>query len=397
MDIYQQKDRWKIYLAIGGVGIILVSILYTNYLAHSLGEEERNKIRNWALAQQQIIDGQAEELQLHLQVIQSNQTIPVILVNNQGEIEAADNFGPELDQDMDFLKQELRRLQESGVEPIQGEVSSIYYKESTLLRQLRYFPLIQFLLIGVFIILGYIGFSSARKSEQNRVWAGMAKETAHQLGTPISAISAWVEHLRSLREKDPEVVEVANELEKDLDRLELITERFSKIGSQPELQTVNLITELERVRLYMKQRAPRQISFEFPEPGEKLLARVNPPLFNWVMENLLRNALDAMDGKGSVQVDAYPWQGQVAIDITDSGKGIPSGKRNTVFKPGFTTKKRGWGLGLSLAKRIIEQYHHGKIFVKWSEEGKGTTFTILLASGEPSPTEDIRKAEFSKA
>ncbi len=397
MDIYKQKDRWKIYLAIGGLGIILVSILYTNYLARSLGDEERNKIRNWALAQQQIIDGQAEELQLHLQVIQSNQTIPVILVNNQGEIEAADNFGPELDQDMDFLKQELRRLQESGVEPIQGEVSSIYYKESTLLRQLRYFPLIQFLLIGAFIFLGYIGFSSARKSEQNRVWAGMAKETAHQLGTPISAISAWVDHLRSLREKDPEVVEVANELEKDLNRLELITERFSKIGSQPELQTVNLMTELEGVRLYMKQRAPRQINFDFPDTGQELLARINPPLFNWVMENLLRNALDAMDGKGSVQVDAYPWQGQVAIDITDSGKGIPNGKRNTIFKPGYTTKKRGWGLGLSLAKRIIEQYHHGKIFVKWSEEGKGTTFTILLASGEPSPKEDIRKAEFSKA
>jgi len=397
MDIYQQKDRWKIYLAIGGIGIILVSILYTNYLARSLGEEERNKIRNWALAQQQIIDGQAEELQLHLQVIQSNQTIPVILVNMQGEIEAADNFGPELDQDMDFLSQELRRLQESGVEPIKGEVSSIYYKESTLLRQLRYFPLIQFLLIGAFIFLGYIGFSSARKSEQNRVWAGMAKETAHQLGTPISAISAWIEHLRSLRNNDQEVIEVTHELEKDLNRLELITERFSKIGSQPELQTINLITELERVRRYMKQRAPRQILFDFPAPDQELFARVNPPLFNWVMENLLRNALDAMDGKGSIKIDAYPWQGQVAIDITDSGKGIPNGKRNTVFKPGYTTKKRGWGLGLSLARRIIEQYHHGKIFVKWSEEGKGTTFTILLATGEPSPTEDTRKAELSKA
>ncbi len=397
MDIYAQKDRWKIYLAIGGIAIILVSIFYTNYLAQALGNEERAKVENWALAQQQIIEGKAQELQLHLQVITSNNTIPVILVNDRNQIESAANFGPELDLDEEFLQQELKRLQDKGVEPIRGDVYSIYYKESTLLRQLRYFPVIQFFLIGAFIFLGYLGFSSARKSEQNRVWAGMAKEAAHQLGTPISAISAWMDHLRALREDDPEVVEVVEELERDLGRLELITERFSKIGSLPELKTVNLYEEIENGRQYMERRAPRHVQFDFPDPKQELLARINPPLFNWVLENLLRNALDAMNGRGTITVQAYMVDDKVAVDVTDTGKGIPSGKRTSVFKPGYSTKKRGWGLGLSLAKRIIEQYHHGKIFVKWSEEGKGTTFTLHLPAGNPSIVPDPQKAEFSEA
>jgi signal transduction histidine kinase len=244
---------------------------------------------------------------------------------------------------------------------------------------LRYFPFVQFVLIAAFVAFGYMGFSSARRAEQNRVWVGMAKETAHQLGTPISAIVAWIEHLKLIREPDEEVQEVVGELRNDVSRLELIADRFSKIGSAPKLEPINIYEELDQCRAYMQRRASRKTAFNFPpaDSPEKLVY-INSHLFDWVVENLLRNALDAMEGKGSITADIYDDQDYVYADFTDTGKGIPDSKFKTVFRPGYTTKKRGWGLGLSLAKRIIEEYHNGKIFVKRSEEGEGTTFTIQL-------------------
>ena len=382
MDIYSRKSRWKIYMAGTGVVILLISIFYTTYLSKQLAEGEQYRVENFVLAQDQLnSDKEFEDVSLQLQILQGNTTIPVIITDERLQIVDAINFGEERDSDKKYLQEVIQKLQKTGFEPIVSNTTGnkIFYQESTLLRQLRFFPLIQLILIAAFVALGYVNFSSARRSEQNRVWVGMAKETAHQLGTPISGIVAWLENLRAIREEDEEVIEIVDELRTDVSRLELIAERFSKIGSIPSLEPVNIYTELEKCRAYMQRRASRKVQFNFPDPDSSPLnVRLNPPLFDWVIENLLRNALDAMDAQGSIQVDVTEEDHVVNIDVTDSGKGIPSSKFKTVFQPGYTTKKRGWGLGLSLSKRIVEEYHSGKIFVKRSEEGKGTTFSIRL-------------------
>jgi signal transduction histidine kinase len=388
MDIYSRKSRWKLYLAVAGIVIVLISLVYTNYLTQQLAREERNKAQIWARAMEKLNEPMEPEcehckdLTFFLEIIQANQTIPVMLVNDRGNVEDAVNFGTD---DPEEWQKEFEKMRADGAQSIEGFGNAIYYKESTILQQLRFFPIVQLILIGAFIGFGYMGFSSARRAEQNRVWVGMAKETAHQLGTPISAIVAWIEHLKMIRQNDAEVQEVIEELSEDVNRLDLIADRFSKIGSSPELNSVNVFKELDEVRAYMQRRASRRVKFEFPDPGQApITASINPHLFDWVLENLMRNALDAMGGQGVISTDVYEDNNYVYIDLTDTGKGIPNGKFKTVFRPGYTTKKRGWGLGLSLAKRIIEEYHSGKIFVKWSEEGKGTTFTIQLPK-QPVP------------
>jgi signal transduction histidine kinase len=389
MDIYTKKSRWKVIL--GGLGalIVLFSLLYTSRLTNRLAEEERNKVKWFVMAQQEI----SEEVQpycmdcqnclnfnIHNEIVRSNTTIPVILVGENGEIQDALNLGD----DRNVWARELTTMKSSGVSPVEGTFYKIYYRESTILRQLRFFPVVQLMIIAAFITLGYIGFSSARRAEQNRVWVGMAKETAHQLGTPISAIMAWIDELKRINEENNgEHGYILDELNKDVNRLNLIADRFSKIGSSPVLKRVNIYEELHQCRTYMEKRAPKKVSFHFPAPDEGLTAvSINPPLFDWVVENLLRNALDAMDGKGEIAAQITEDANNVNILITDTGKGIPPSKIKTVFKPGFTTKPRGWGLGLSLARRIIEDYHKGHIFVKWSEEGKGTTFCIQLPKNQ---------------
>jgi signal transduction histidine kinase len=381
MEIYSRKSRWKIYLAGAGVAILLISVFYTNYLSKELAEGEQNRVENFVLAQDQVNDPskQFEDLSLQLQIMERNTTIPVFVTDERDKVLFHANFEDGIKDEDAYFNPIIKKMEKNGFDPIISEGNKIYYQESTLLRQLRYFPLIQLILIAAFVGLGYAGFSTERRSEQNRVWVGMAKETAHQLGTPISGIVAWLENLRAMREEDEEVIEIVDELRTDVSRLELIAERFSKIGSIPSLEPVNIYTELEKCRAYMQRRASRKVQFNFPDPESKPLGvRLNPPLFDWVIENLLRNALDAMDGIGSIQVNVTEEEHVVNIDVIDSGKGIPSSKFKTVFQPGFTTKKRGWGLGLSLSKRIIEEYHSGKIFVKKSEEGKGTTFSIRL-------------------
>ncbi len=385
MDIYRQRSNWKLYLAIAGVLIISVSMFNTNYLYQRLSEEEARKVKHYEMAQELINDIDENNIDncdytLHTKIIESNTSIPVILVDERGEVIASANFGPDLDTNYVYLKQVVADMEAEGFEPIEGYAYKIYYKESKILTQLRFFPLIQLLLIAAFVFLGYLGFNYSRKAEQNRVWVGMAKETAHQLGTPISAIVAWLEHLREIRGGDPELQEVVFELSNDINRLELIADRFSKIGSAPHLEVSNIFAELHKCRTYMERRAPRKVSFIFPNPQDTppLLVAINQHLFEWVIENLLRNALDAMEGKGEIQATVDADAAFVYINLSDTGKGIPGNKFKTVFQPGYTTKKRGWGLGLSLAKRIVEQYHNGKIFVKKSIEGKGTTFTIKL-------------------
>lgn len=384
MNIYQQKSRWKILLAIAGLIILLISLVYTNYLTEQLRAGERIKARLYAQASEEITNSDLNtDVTFPLEIIKSNVDIPTILVNIEGEISSAKNFGPELDDDGDFLALELEKIIKSGIQPIViPDGTTVYYKQSRIMRLLTYFPLLQFLLLTTFVITGYYLFSSARRSEQNMVWVGMAKETAHQLGTPISAIVAWIEHLREGHQEDEEVQGILKELDKDVERLDLIADRFSKIGSDPELQSVNLYDQLEAIREYMQRRAPRKVVFEFPDPQSRpaITGMLNKHLFSWVLENLLRNSLDAMDGKGKISATLRQEGDKATIEISDTGKGIVPGKHKTVFQPGFTTKKRGWGLGLSLSKRIIESYHSGRIFVKSSGVDKGTTFCIVIPS-----------------
>lgn len=376
MSIYTRQSRWKLILVVAGIIIVAISLIYTNYLATKMARQEKSIAENYLSAYRWMSDG---ENTLNLQIITSNNTVPVILVDENGDVVEGKNYGKH-DEDIPYLKRRLEKLVKEGKEPIDLGLVSIFYEESTMLRQLRFFPYFQLSLITAFILFGYFSFNSARKAEQNRVWAGMAKETAHQLGTPISAIVAWIEHLKMIKDEDEEVLEVLEELETDVDRLNLIADRFSKIGSAPKLEPINVFEELLKCRDYMQRRASRKVKFEFPDldKAPPLPVNINPPLFDWVVENLLRNALDAMSGRGRIKAEVYDDKDYVYVDVSDTGKGIPTNKFKAIFQPGYTTKKRGWGLGLSLAKRIIEQYHSGKIFVKSSIEGEGTTFTIQL-------------------
>jgi signal transduction histidine kinase len=392
MDIYTRKSYWKWYLASGGVLIIIISLLYTKYLADRLIERENQQAEQFAEAMRMLAKMRTDttanycDLTLHLTIIEQNTTIPVVVLNESGEIEQYRNIDDRNLEEMDIaeVKKALDRMmrQDTGVIEMVFPPDihkTLIYAHSSLLRWLKWYPFFQLSLIASFIIFGYIGFSTARRSEQNQVWLGMAKETAHQLGTPITAILGWIETLKAVNEDRPDNQEMLDELSNDVTRLELVADRFSKIGASPELALTNFYEQLEKNRDYMQRRAPRKVEFDFPKPGETqpLMVGINAPLFDWVIENLLRNAIDSLEGGiGKITAKVYEEGRYVCLDISDTGKGIPPGKFKTVFKPGYSTKTRGWGLGLSLSKRIIEEYHRGKIFVKNSEPGKGTTFTV---------------------
>ncbi len=403
-NIYALKSQLKIYLFIIGMLIISASTIYTYFLVERLKEQELSQMLTYKrvleITGSADFDKYPEDAKAFLiNLTQSNVNIPIILtdsryniidVQNHNEIQT-DGFGLKPEQEQ-VAKKILDKLISQGRKPIYiydelGIImSKLYYDDSNNLKLLKNYPFFQFALIAFFIGFGYLAFSAARKSEQNQVWVGMAKETAHQLGTPIAAILGWIEHLRSTHEEDEMTQDVVNELQNDVNRLSLVADRFSKIGSAPELTPVNIYDELDRCKEYMQRRSPRKVIFDFPkyknEAGEEtefLFVGINSHLFDWVIENLLRNALDAMEeGHGTITAKIYEEPHWVCIDITDTGKGIPKSKFHTVFQPGFTTKKRGWGLGLSLAKRIIENYHGGKIMVKDSELGKFTTFTVKM-------------------
>lgn len=307
-------------------------------------------------------------------------SVPVVFTDSTfTKIIAFGNIDSTKIKDKNFLKNTITSMASENM-PIEIELgaqgkSYIFYQDSYLLTQLKYFPLFQFGIIGLFLIIAYTLFSTSRKVEQNQVWVGMAKETAHQLGTPLSSLIAWLEYLKS---KGLEK-EITDEIEKDVKRLETITERFSKIGSVPKLEKENILFVLHESINYIKLRTSKKVNFSIKSGfGEEITVPLNRPLFEWVIENLTRNAVDSMDGIGSIDIEVSDQTQFIYIDITDTGKGIPKSKFKAIFEPGYTTKKRGWGLGLSLSKRIIENYHSGKIFIKRSEIDKGTTFRIVL-------------------
>jgi len=498
MNIYSRKQRWKLFLLLGAVIIVIISLWYTNILVKKIASDEQRKVRLWAEAIQRKanlvkytnelfhkIEGEErQKIQLWaeanhqlsrdlsdytfvLEVIKNNQSIPVIIADEKGNVLLSKNLDSLSVKDTLYLRAQLDTMQSqhkpieieilpgkknflyyrdshlfselktvfdgliksfisevavnsasvpvvytdstkrniiafgnmdsiqmkdsSSVEktiheislqnsPIEidlgdGQKNYIFYKESFLLTQLRYYPYIQFGIIGIFLLISYILFSTARRAEQDQVWLGMAKETAHQLGTPLSSIIAWLEYLK-MKGVDEKTLEEARQ---DVKRLETITERFSKIGSLPVLDKTDIVSVLNHAVDYMKTRTSKSVIFSIESSSShSIQVKLNIPLFEWVIENLCRNAVDAMDGSGSISVEVSDQLQFVYIDVTDTGKGIPRSKFKTIFQPGYTTKQRGWGLGLSLVKRIIENYHGGKIFVKRSEIGKGTTIRIVL-------------------
>jgi len=387
MDIQSQRSHWKIYLALAGIAILLISVFYTGYLAENLKEGERNKALLLFDAYETINEtirtaDQEADLTLPSMIIEKNNDIPIMVVNESQEVLYARNFGTAQDTNRDFLQEKLLRIKKKGPEPIMLSDTSqyLYYQNSKLHELLTYFPYIQLLLLGAFFVIGYISINNARRAEQNRVWVGMAKETAHQLGTPISAIIGWIEHLRDEHYQSAAELDVLQEMQNDVARLDLIADRFSKIGSAPALSRVNIYDQMREITNYIRRRAPRKVVFEEPADNSvPIYVDINPPLFNWVIENIMRNALDALEeGTGTIAWEIHDKPEQVEIDISDTGKGIASSKLKTVFEPGYTTKTRGWGLGLSLAKRIIDNYHKGKIFVRHSKLGEGTTFAVQL-------------------
>jgi signal transduction histidine kinase len=399
MDIYTRKSQWKLYLALVGIFIVILSLWYTKYLSDQLATREKQQVEQYLAAQRLL--GKAEtdpnqffncDVSFPLKVVQSNNTVPILLIGESGKIDGYVNIGEDSVGYIDPVKLEKvrQRMIREGADTLQISPTEdihqvVMYAKSSLLDLLEWYPYIQLVLISAFVALGYLGFSTARRAEQNQVWLGMAKETAHQLGTPITAILGWIETLKAVNEDRADNQEMLDELRNDVTRLELVADRFSKIGATPELAAVNLYDELDACRAYMQRRAPRRVTFNFPDPAAQapLMAYLNPPLFDWVIENLLRNAIDAMEeGKGDISAKVYQEGQWACIDITDTGKGIPAGKFATVFKPGYSTKTRGWGLGLSLSRRIMVEYHRGKIFVKKSEVGKGTTFTLKVRTGK---------------
>lgn len=380
MTLFNKTNYWKIILMILGAGILVTTILYSNFLATKLKENEEKNVSIYIKAIDEINKPDTLCDVTFATEVQISFPLPVIVEDETGLLVGI-NFSEDDNNDQKFLNKRRDEFLKSGREPLVGTggyAKYIYYFNSQLLDYIRLFPFVQGLLVSLYIALGYILFSSSRRAEQNRVWAGMAKETAHQLGTPISAIIGWIEYLRDHFKDDPGQLDVVNELNKDVERLELVADRFSKIGSEPVLQETNIYDELVEVKEYLQRRSPRKVVFEFFRPESDIFAMVNKHLFAWVIENLVRNSLDAMDGKGRIWCQIYKQNNYVYIELSDTGHGIPSGKFKSIFNPGYSTKKRGWGLGLSLAKRIVEEYHKGKIFVKSSKPNEETTFCIVL-------------------
>ncbi len=396
VNIYQNKYRFKLLILLTAVVIGGTSLWYTNQLVKVLAERERQQIDLYAKALQFISNPDNEDIEgisfIIEEVVSENKnlSIPVIIADSEGNPVSYINinFDPAItEQDRtDKLMEEIVDMK-SIYEPIEVEIAPgitqfIYYKNSALITQLKVYPILQLGIISIFIFFSYLAFSYSRRAEQDRVWVGLSKETAHQLGTPLSALMAWVEYFKSSEQfaNEPAIVE----LEKDVDRLEMITARFSNVGSKPALREENLEQVIEETLAYLRKRISSKITLHLENHFQSPVnINLNKSLFSWVIENLCKNAVDAIGTQGQVTVElASTSEGKVIVDVTDSGKGILKKQIHKVFEPGFTTKQRGWGLGLTLAKRIIETYHHGKIFVKASEVGKGTTFRILLPINE---------------
>ena len=381
--------HFKYGMIVVALVIAAASLFVSHRLTTELMHEERGKMEVWAEAMRSLTAADEKtDLTLVLKVINSNHTIPVIVTDAQGHTLAHRNLLPEPSgsDSLQTLGEVLARLKQQGecmrmpLTPTsaagasQPDVLYIYYEESVMLRRLSWYPYVQLAVVSLFGLLALLTLLAYKRAEQNRVWVGLSRETAHQLGTPISSLMAWSEVLRESYPDDA----LLPEMDKDIQRLQLIADRFNKIGSAPELETVDLRQVAERLVTYLRRRTSHKVHITFTDAPHPLPARVNAPLFEWVLENLCKNAVDAMQGEGNIHITLSATARGAHIEVSDTGKGIPRKHFKQVFKPGFTTKRRGWGLGLSLAKRIIEEYHHGTIYVKDSELGRGTTFAIDL-------------------
>ena len=381
---YQLKKIFKVLLLAFAFLIGFFSLWYTNGLVNKLELRERAKIATWADATRLIASPKFDgDVNFLFKIIEANTTIPVILTDENGIVKGSRNLDSTGYNGNNFMRDKIKTMELENepieIEYIAGQNIKIFYENSELLNQLRIYPYFQLGIIALFLMISYFAFSYSRRSEQNKVWAGMSKETAHQLGTPISSLIGWVDYLKEGEYSVPP--KILDEINHDLERLNLITERFSKIGSKPSLSIYSLHEVLSESTLYINSRTSDKVLIEIKD-WDKLSGinvSVNKPLFAWVIENLCKNAVDAMNGEGKIWFEIFEDDSNyIFIDIHDTGKGIPVNKQKTIFKPGYTTKKRGWGLGLSLVKRIIENYHQGKIYVKSSEIGKGSHFRIEL-------------------
>ena len=370
----------KIVLVIVAIVIAVVSLLVSHYLVRDLQREERNKMKTWAEALQALNNAdETTDLTLVLNVIQSNNTIPVIVLTSDGTVTDCRNIDVKGRDSAEYVAKYGQQLYTAGdyIKIEYGDSTDyqlVCYDESTMLKRLTQWPYVQLGIVMIFVVVAIFALLSSKKAEQNKVWVGLSKETAHQLGTPISSLMAWVEILKENYPQD----DLIPEMDKDVKRLERIAERFSKIGSLPEPVESSMNEVLEHVVDYMDRRTSKKVEMVRDVPDHDIRVRMNASLFEWVIENLCKNAVDAMEGSGRIVLTLMEEPGRVVIEVADNGKGIRKKDINNVFTPGFTTKKRGWGLGLSLAKRIVEEYHKGRIFVKQSEVGVGTTFRIEM-------------------
>jgi signal transduction histidine kinase len=377
MDIYRKRLLWKVLLLIFAVIIGLGSLFYTHDLVDRLKEEERKKAEQWAEATRRLVT--SDDFEFLFRIIEDNTTVPVILIDEEESILSHRNLPPALATDTLALVRELKRMAKRN-EPISielpnGIVNHLYYRESTLLRQLRIYPYVQIAVILLFILVAYVAFSASRMAEQNQVWVGLSRETAHQLGTPTSSLSAWSEIISS---RYPGT-DIAEELSADVERLSRVAERFSLIGSKPKLLSDNLPALAEDTAAYLRKRIASTIDLRVKNETTGCTSiPFNPVLLGWVIENLVKNSADAMKGSGEITIRITEIATEAYIDVEDTGKGIPRKDFRTIFKPGYTTRERGWGLGLSLSKRIVEEYHKGKIFVLRSEPGHGSSMRIIL-------------------
>ncbi len=386
-NIYELRRYGKIAFLIASASVVALFLYFSNGLISDLSAQERERMEIWADATKQIISATSgtgnaggTDIDFLLSIIQRNTTIPVLLTDSQGNILQHRNFKlPATEGDPrndEFLKERIDRLRGSSntirIELAPGETHYLYYEDSTLLRRLSVFPYIQLLVMLAFIAVVYFAVLSTKKAEQNKVWVGLSKETAHQLGTPISSLMAWMELLPDMG-VDPDTVA---EMNKDVNRLSTIASRFSKIGSAPRMEPADLNALTSEAAGYMATRISPKISLRCTTAADTLPVMACAPLLAWVIENLVKNAVDAMDGNGNITVETKSTLTGASIEISDTGKGISRKNFDTIFRPGYTTKKRGWGLGLTLARRIIEEYHGGRIYVARSAPGAGTTFRI---------------------
>ena len=384
MKFLRYNTFWKYFLLLIAVLIGLCSLIYTEYLVSKLKVEERKNVQLWAEATRLIsLPDTIQNVEFLSTIIENNNTVPVILTDESDSIISSRNFDSRKAGDYSYIKNQLDKIKIRN-QPIinnleNGHYNLIYYKDSIILTMLIYYPYIQLGIIVFFILVSYLAFRSSRKAEQNQVWVGMSKETAHQLGTPTSSLAGWIE---ILEQKHPGI-SITKELALDVERLEKVTERFSRIGSKPLITVENIIEIISRTVDYLKSRTSSKVKINIDyNPEGKVEVPINSALFEWVIENVFKNAVDSMEGNGEITIKITESEKNALIDITDTGKGIPKSAFKKIFNPGFTTKQRGWGLGLSLAKRIIEEYHNGRIFVRHSEVGKGSCIRIVMNKGK---------------